>query len=98
MKDHKNNTVNDSIDTHISRCLKNWVARQNPPSNSRARLLLAAASPRPLVEKSSSPLTDDQVYGLEMEKYLTTERPASQFGHPWLWVLQLSLNPIRHAT
>lgn len=98
MKDHKNHNLNDSLDTYISQCLKNWAARQSPPSNSRARLLLSAASPHVPVEKPSTPLTDDRIYHLGMGEYLASERMASQYSHPWLWVLQLSLNPIRHLT
>lgn len=98
MRDHKNNNQDDSIDTYISQCLKNWAARQHLPSNSRARLLLSAASPHVPVAKPSSPLTDDMVYRLGADKYLTSDRVSAHSDHPWLWVLQLSLNPIRHVT
>jgi len=35
--------MNTNIDTALSRVLKNWVARYQPPAYGRARLLLQAA-------------------------------------------------------
>jgi len=35
--------MNGNIDSTISRILKNWVSRHQPPAYGRARLLLAAA-------------------------------------------------------
>lgn len=36
--------MNDDMDGYLSRSLKNWAAKNQPPEDSRARLLQAAGS------------------------------------------------------
>ena len=43
----------DTIDLQLSKSLKNWVARHQPPANGRARLLQHAAFPKTDREKSA---------------------------------------------
>jgi hypothetical protein len=47
MKDHEC-VVQDAMDSFISRSLKNWAARQSPPSDGKERLLRAAQVPPPV--------------------------------------------------
>lgn len=90
-----NTQKNDPLDAYIKNELHIWSVRQKPPSNGRARLLLLAASPPSVQDKALESLyskpkrvVDQGLSDLEIDP----------FNHPWMWVLSLSSNPIRHLT
>lgn len=89
-----NEHKNDPLDSFIKNEMRNWSAKQSSPSNGRARLLLLAASPQSIQDKAleglyrKNSVVDQGLSDLEIDP----------FNHPWMWVLSLSSNTIRHLT
>lgn len=80
--------MNDRMDSYLSRCLKNWVARQPPAPRDRERLLKLAAQSADL-EKSPSHTIDSLL-----------QRPGDWLGpitQTRLWSFHIALD-LRQVT
>lgn len=82
-------------DTYIRRSLKNWAAQHHPPVNGRQRLLKNAALPIEYQDRSTSSLSHDITSLVKLVSQQPYERTI-QVTHPWFWMLQLELTPLRN--
>ena len=98
MRDHKTNDINDLMDGHIRRCLKNWGSQQQPPESSRARLMLVAAAPASKQEKLSS-WKETSTYYVPHDSHRPPSFWASESNNRSLvMLLDLTLIPLRHGS
>ena len=93
--------MNDSMDRYIGQSLKNWTAQKQPPANSRARLLLVAASqptPREPVDQPHQFLSRSDHDG-HFEPLASNRPPAERviapLPQPTLWPMHVALFPFR---
>ena len=90
--------MNDSMDVYMRQCLKNWAAQQQPPANGRARLLLKVSSPEPAMNKDSlSRLDRDGHFYPLASSQSPSDRIVEPFSQSRLWVLHMTLTPLRHV-
>jgi hypothetical protein len=93
--------MNDSMDRYIGRSLKNWAAQKQPPANSRARLLLVAASqPKPhepvdLHQQILSRSDHDGHFVPLASNRPPAERVVAPFSQPTVWPMHIALFPFR---
>jgi len=88
--------MNDAMDSYIQQALKNWAAKQQPPANGRARLLLLAANPASqqvhLVKESNTTWRDF------FNRCVQPSDPAIELNNPpLLWAGHMSSTPIRRV-
>jgi hypothetical protein len=90
--------MNDAMDVYVRQCLKNWAVQQQPPENGRARLLLKAASiDVQLNNETLSRLDRDGHFYPLASSQSPSERIVEPFSQSRLWVLHITLTPLRHV-
>jgi hypothetical protein len=90
--------MNDANDVYVRQCLKNWAAQQQPPANGRARLLLKVSSPEaPSRNDTLSRMDKDGHYYALASSQSPSERIVEPFSQSRLWVLHMTLTPLRHV-
>ncbi len=86
----------DAVDRIVAQGLKNWTAGHRPPEKGRAALLFRAAV---------TPTAGWPLPGGWNEKYLESarehgsdvDRSSEGFYPSWLWVVHLTLAPMRNV-
>jgi hypothetical protein len=88
--------MSDAIDSYIQQALKNWAAKQQPPANGRARLLLVASNPasqQVLLAKGCKYTLLDF-----FNQCIQSSEPAMESNNPPLsWADHVSSTPIRRV-
>lgn len=87
--------MDDINDTYIRRGLKNWVAQHRPPVNGRQRLLMTAALPIEHQDRAAQSVSHDLTSIVKLLSQQPYEK-AIEVTHPWFWMLQLDLTPLRN--
>lgn len=93
MKTHNRFDPQDPMDNYIRGGLKNWAAKQQPPANIRARLLLVASATG---QQSETAQTQPEVIPLP---YVSPAgRAFDPLNNAWLWIQHFSMSPMRYGT
>ena len=87
--------MKDINDEYVRRALKNWAMEQQPPANSRARLLLVAAS----IQREQA----DEILTVDPKDFASNlQSPLDQamriYNLAWLDISNVSFSPIRRVT
>jgi hypothetical protein len=83
------------MDAYIRRSLKNWASEQQPQSNKRAHLLLAASVQRELPAVNEP---KDRASDVIFSRPSPIDQASKIYNLPWLWAAHVSLTPIRSVT
>ncbi len=98
MRDLEKVATNDVVDVYIQQGLKNWAARQQPPANGRARLLLKAAS---LASKVEQPQPREKIDARFLPPALArslSDQIFDPFYQSRVWSLQVTFMPMRFTS
>lgn len=87
--------MRDVVDIYLRQNLKNWASEQRIPANTRARLLLLAASGQWENPSAKSKVQD---HGFPVAKSPPVDQVMEKYKLPWVWVAHISLTPIRGIT
>ena len=87
--------MKDINDEYVRQALKNWAVEQHPPANSRARLLLVAAS----IQREQA----DRTLVVDLKDFASSlQSPLDQamriYNLAWLDISTITLSPIRRVT
>lgn len=95
MRDIDRVVMNDAVDVYIRQGLKNWAARQQPPANGRARLLLKAASLAIILEQLQPREKIDARFMHPALARSLSDQIVDPISQSMFWSLQVTFMPMR---
>jgi len=77
------------MERYLQQALKNWAARQQPPENGRARLLLLASSHISTLEEPANYHFDEKAFFLECPYPMSNLGSLKNFDFVWAFHLPI---------
>lgn len=87
----------DIFDEYVQYGLKNWAAQQTAPGKDRANVLLSASaqSPMSLTQEKSLAWMESRKPRKRSSRPIM-HAPIETFNYSWIWVLHLSVTPMKN--